>query len=238
MSDALALAVAAGIYPLGLAIVLRYLGDPPSLRHAFAYLGGAATVTLGAGAAVVVALRLAKLPARQERTLSDGLQTVLGATLLLVALWIHRHQAAATYRTSRRIAAPSQKTGVSPATRALPPKATITSRGAARPRAIFFLGAVTYLPSALYVAALKDLADASLGPSMTILSLFACASLVLIMIELPILLRMFVPRHAGQVIVVYDAWTRRHGWDIVLLISAASGLYFLASGIGGLLASD
>lgn len=238
VTNALPLAVAAGIYPLGLAIVLRYLGDPPSLRHAFAYLGGAAVVTLGAGAAIVVILRVAELPAGQERTLGDGMQTFLGVVLLLVALWIARHRATSSRRPARRSAAPPRGVDRPDAAPDLSPKLTVASGGAARTRAVFALGATTYLPSALYIAALKNLADAHLGLGLTILSLLVCASLVLLMVELPILLRLFAPRRTGRILAAYNAWTRRHGWDILLLVSAASGLYFLVSGIVGLLAPE
>jgi hypothetical protein len=238
VTNALPLAVAAGIYPLGLAIVLRYLGDPPSLRHAFSYLGGAAAVTLGAGAAIVVILRGADLPAGQERTLSDAMQTFLGVILLLVAIWIYRHRANAARRAPRRIATPSRDESRPDAAHDPQPKETFVSRQATRARTIFFLGATTYLPSALYIAALKNIADADLGVGFTILSLFVCASLVLLMVELPIIIRLFAPRRTGRIIASYNAWTMRHGWNIILLISTASGLYFLASGIAGLLTSD
>ncbi|OHV48737.1 GAP family protein [Pseudofrankia sp. BMG5.36] len=238
MTGALPLAVAAGIYPLGLAIVVRYLGDPPSLRRAFAYLGGAATVTVGAGAAILVALRSAELSGRQERTLSAGTQTFLGAVLLLVALWIARHRATTIRRPSRRGATTSREADGSDAARDLAPKETSASQGPTGTRTIFFLGVATYLPSALYVAALKYLADADIGSGVTILSLFVCASLVLLMVELPIILRLLAPRQTGRILAAYNARMSQHGWDIVFLIAAASGLYFLVSGIVTLLASD
>ncbi|ONH31683.1 GAP family protein [Pseudofrankia asymbiotica] len=243
MTSALPLAIVAGIYPLGLAIVVRYLGDPPSLRHAFAYLGGAATVTVGAGVAIVVTLRLAELPGRQERTLSAGLQTFLGAALLLLALWVARHRATAIHRPSRGAEAASQeadrsdRSDRSDAARAPTPQENVGGLGAAGTRTIFLVGVTTYLPSAFYIAALRNLAEAHSGVGITILSMFVCAALVLLMVELPIALRLLAPRQTGRILAAYNAWMNRHGWNIVLLIATASGLYFLANGVVELLTS-
>jgi hypothetical protein len=83
----------------------------------------------------------------------------------------------------------------------------------------------TYLPSAFYVAALRNLADADLGWGVTIVALFVCASLVLLMVELPILLRLLAPHRTGQILAAYNGWMNRHGWDVVLLLAAASSRF-------------
>jgi hypothetical protein len=254
MSGALPLAVAAGIYPLGLAIVVRYLGDPPSLRHAFAYLGGAATVTLGAGAVIVTVLRVAALPERQERTLGAGMQMFLGVVLLVLALWLRRSRETAILRSSRRGTPSSRETdrparppgAQGPAIRpsavqapARPPAVQGPPVGGfAAVRTVFFVGLATYLPSAFYVAALRDVAKADLGSAGTVFSLFACAVLVLFMVELPIIVRLLMPRQTGQIIATYNAWIGRHGRDIVVLIAAVCGAYFLVSGVATLVISD
>ncbi|WP_045878408.1 hypothetical protein [Pseudofrankia sp. DC12] len=49
---------------------------------------------------------------------------------------------------------------------------------------------------------------------------------------------LLAPRRTGQIIGGYDTWMNRHGWDVVLLVSVVSGLYFLASGIAMFLAGD
>ncbi|EIV94326.1 GAP family protein [Frankia sp. QA3] len=238
MTRALPLAFVAGVYPLGLAIVLRYLGEPTAMRHAFAYLAGAATVTLGAGAAILVALRVSDFPERQQRTMSAGMQTFLGVMLLLVAVWVARHRTpAGMRRPARRVAAPPREADTPDAVRSPAANEPATRRRASGARAIFFLGMVTYLPSAFYVGAIKDLADADLSRAATILALFACTLLVLHMVELPIILRLLVPRRTGAILAAYNAWMHRHGWDIVVLAAAASGIYFLASGIITLLTS-
>jgi hypothetical protein len=64
-----------------------------------------------------------------------------------------------------------------------------------------------------------------------------CASLVLLRVEFPVILRLLVPRHAGRILAAYNAWMSRHRWDIVVLIAAVGGLYVLVSGIATLLAS-
>jgi hypothetical protein len=56
------------------------------------------------------------------------------------------------------------------------------------------------------------------------------------MVELPIILRLLAPRWTGAILASYKAWTHRHGWNIVLILAAAGGVYFLVSGIVTLLA--
>lgn len=235
MTSPLPLAIAAGIYPLGLAIVARYLGDPPSLRHAFAYLGGAAAMTIGAGAAIVAVLRVADLSGRQERTLSASMQLLLGVVLLLVACWVHRHRATRIGRRSRRAAAPARDAADRDEAEDPGTKEPVGGRRATGVRTMFFVGVTTYLPSAFYVAALNDVAATDSGPVLTALALFACAVLVLIMVEFPIILRLAAPRQTGRVLAAYNTWLTRHGWDVVFLLAAVIGLCFLASGIAGLL---
>jgi hypothetical protein len=240
VTSVLALAFAAGIYPLGLAIVVRYLGEPASMRRAYAYLGGAATVTFGAGTAMVVALRGSGLTKRQHPAPSAGVQLLLGVALLLVAVWMARHRA------------PAGKRGSGPADTGQPSGETQGPDGPGRrmPRVagkdrrtpgigeLFLLGMITYLPSLLYVGAIKNLVDADLSTGVTIVLLVVCAVFVLQMVELPIILRLLAPRRTGMILAAYNAWMHRHGRRLVIVLAAAGGVYFLISGITMLLPSS
>jgi hypothetical protein len=221
---ALPLAFVAGLYPLGLAIVLRYLGEPASMRRALAYLAGAATVTLCTGLAILVSFRLFGMTGRPERTPSAALDLFVGSVLLLVAIWAgRRHASSRQPRAQPREPPP----GAGDET----PPGSAGTRRAMSTRAVFLLGIVTYLPSALYVAAIRDLADARLGLGPTILAVVVCTTLVLHMVEIPIVLRLCAPRRAGALLAAYNDWMHRHGWTVLVVATTAGGLYFLVNGV-------
>ncbi len=222
VSSALLFALVAGLYPLGLAIVLRYLGEPPSLRHAFAYLAGTATVTLVAGIAILLVLRGSGLTERQHPAPSGGIQVFLGVALLyLTFLLVRRRNRAGVDGPERSDEeANGEKDG---------------AHGHLRLGRVFALGLVTYLPSLLYVSSIKNLSDANLSTSTVVLALLLCAVLVLQMVEIPIILRLLAPERTGPILASYNAWMHRHGRDLVILLSAAGGVYMLVKGIVSLL---
>ncbi len=232
VSSALPLALAAGIYPLGLAIVLRYLGEPASMRHAYAYLAGTATVTFVAGVAILLTLRGSGLTERKHPTPSGGIQVFLGVGLLVVAVFLARR------RKPAAADGPDAADASSPADKPAGPDQTDKPDGAnAVPGRhpglgrVYLLGVVTYLPSLLYVSAIRDLANTDMSDSATALLLVLCGVLVLQMVELPIILRLTAPRHTGAILAAYNGWMHRHGRDLVVLLAAAGGVYVLISGV-------
>jgi hypothetical protein len=239
VTSALALAFAAGIYPLGLAIVVRYLGEPASMRRACAYLGGAATVTLGAGTAMVAALRGSGLTKRQHPAPSAGVQLLLGVALLLVAVWMARHRAPTGQRGPGPVDSgqPSREAPGPDRPGHRMPRDAVKDRRIPGSGELFLLGIITYLPSLLYVGAIKNLVDAGLSISVTIVVLVVCAVFVLQMVELPIILRLLAPRRTGTILASYNAWMHRHGRRLVIVLAVAGGVYFLISGMTMLLSS-
>ncbi|WP_239376890.1 GAP family protein [Frankia sp. Cj5] len=233
MTSALPLALAAGIYPLGLAIVLRYLGEPASMRHAYAYLAGTATVTFVAGIAILLALRGSGLTERQHPAPGGGIQVFLGVALLFVAVRLTRRRKRAGRDASRDTdrldrqnepSEPGKETGANGAPGRHP--------GLGR---VYLLGVVTYLPSLLYISAIKNLADSHSSNTETALLLLLCAVFVLQMVELPIILRIVAPARTGAILAAYNGWMHRHGQDLLILLAAAGGGYVLISGIMTLL---
>ncbi len=238
VSSALPLALAAGIYPLGLAIVLRYLGEPASMRHAYAYLAGTATVTFVAGAAILLTLRGSGLTERKHPTPSGGIQVFLGVGLLVVAVFLARRRKPAAADGSDVADGPDAAGASSPSDKPAGPDQADKPDGAnAGPGRhpglgrVYLLGVVTYLPSLLYVSAIRDLANTDMSDSATALLLVLCGVLVLQMVELPIILRLTAPRHTGAILAAYNGWMHRHGRDLVVLLAAAGGVYVLISGV-------
>src|SRR5262245_6694965 len=169
------------------------------MRLAFAYFGGAATVTLGSGAAILVALRGSGLTERQHPTPSAGMELFLGVALLVVAVWMARHRVPAGARRSGRSEAsePPREVEGPDGVDVQASKVAGTGRHTSRAGALFLLGLITYLPSLLYVGAIKHLVDADLGGGITVLALFVFTVLVLQMVELPIILRLLAPQRTG-----------------------------------------
>ncbi|WP_131784247.1 GAP family protein [Protofrankia symbiont of Coriaria ruscifolia] len=242
-TSALFLALAAGVYPLGLAIVLRYLGEPPSMRHAFAYLAGTASITLGAGVAILVTLRGSGLTERSRPTPSGGIEVFLGVALLYVAFRLNRRPRSATRDgpgrpdASVRPHEPERTDGIGhpdgPEHPDEPRKVPEGIRNSTR--RVFLLGLITYLPSLLYVSAIKNIADAHMSNATSALLLVLCAVLVLQMVEIPIILRLVAPRRTGAILASYNSWMHRHGRSIVIILAVAGGIYLLLTGVMTLL---
>jgi hypothetical protein len=164
----------------------------------------------------------------------------LGVALLLVAVWMARHRVSAGMRRSGRLEvtkSPREAEGLD-GVGGQEPEVAATGRHTSGAGGLFLLGLITYLPSLLYVGAIKDLVDDDLGNGFTVLALFVCAVLVLQMVELPIILRLLAPQRTGAILASYNAWMRRYGWNLVMLFAAAGGVYFIVRGIAKLLASD
>ncbi len=243
-ASALSLALAAGVYPLGLAIVLRYLGEPPSMRHAFAYLAGTASITLGAGIAILVALRGSGLTEWAHPTPSGGIQVFLGAALLYVAFRLNRGRRSAMRNGSGRPSETEHSDVIGHPDRLEHPEEPgrpddvghpdeprkVPEGVGYRPRRVFLLGLITYLPSLLYVSAIKNIADAHMSNAASVLFLVLCAVLVLQMVEIPIILRLVAPRRTSVILTSYNLWMHRHGRSIAIILAVAGGSYLLVTG--------
>jgi hypothetical protein len=213
-SQALALALAASIYPPAVAAVIA-LGRGADVRpRVFAFVLAAGLVTYAVGAVILYAL--VELGATGSRHLTPGawVDVALGVLLILLAIRLRR-------KRPDPAAAAKPNSGPSKIERYLESR-----------RLAFVLGIILYvLPSPIYIGAVKAVADANLSTSDELLSLLATVAVMLWLIELPMLMLLAVPARAASALESINLWFARNGRSLAIVASVAAGLYLIVKGL-------
>jgi Kef-type K+ transport system membrane component KefB len=208
-SQALALALAASIYPPAVAAVIA-LGRGSQVRsRVFAFVLAAAIVTYASGTLMLFVLSDLGTTGPSHRTPSAALDLALGVLLLGLAIRLRRKQRD-----------PVKPGGTSKIERYLQ----------SRPLA-FVLGLTLYvLPSPIYIGAVKSITDAKLSTSNELLALVATVAVMLWLIELPMLMLMLVPHRASIALERINTWFTQHGRLLAVLACATAGTYLAIKG--------
>jgi hypothetical protein len=215
-AQALALALAASIYPPAIAAVIA-LGRGAQVRsRVFAFVLAAGLVTYAVGALILYALVELGATGAHHLTHGAAIDVALGVLLVLLALRLRRKRP-----DPAAAAAPS-------ATAATPSK---IERYLESRRLAFVLGIVLYvLPSPIYIGAVKAIADANLSTAGELLDLIAVVVVMLWLIELPMLMLLVVPDRAANTLERINLWFARHGRSLAIAAAVAAGAYLIAKG--------
>lgn len=213
-TQALALALAASIYPPAAAAVIA-LGRGAQVRsRVFAFVFAAVATTYAMGALVLLVLEELGATGTHHLTPSAGIDLALGVLLIVLAAHLHRSR-------PRASADPVSPSGPSKIARYLESR-----------RLAFVLGVTLYiLPSPIYIAAVKTIADADLSTSSELLGLVATVAVMLWLIELPMLILLAVPDRASRELERVNAWFSGHGRLLAVVVSAGAGVYLIAIGL-------
>jgi hypothetical protein len=210
-AQALALAFAASIYPPALAAVIA-LGRGSQVRsRVFAFVFAAVFVTYALG--VVMLLVLVELGATGPHHIepSAAIDMTLGVLLIALAARLRR----------KRPPRVSKQGGPSKMERYL------RSR-----RLALVLGLTLYaLPSPIYIGAVKEIADAKLSTGGELLALLATVTVMLWLIELPMLMLFAVPERASALLERVNLWFARYGRRIATFAALAAGVYLIVEGV-------
>ena len=217
--QALALALGASIYPPAAAAVIA-LGRGPQVRsRVFAFVLAAALVTYALGVVMLLLLVELGINGPSHYSPSAAVDLALGVGLLVLAAWL--------YRRGPRQASLAESSSSEPSK---------IERYLSSRRLAFVLGLTLYaLPSPIYIAAVKTIADASLSTSGELAALAVTVVVMLWLIELPLLMLLVVPARAASVLEHLNLWFVRNGRVLAIVASLAAGVYLLVRGLGGLL---
>jgi hypothetical protein len=215
-SQALALALAASIYPPAVAAVIA-LGRGAEVRsRVFAFVLAAGLVTYAVGALILYALVELGATGAHHLTPGAAVDVALGVLLMLLALRLHRKRPDPTAASMASAAAAPSKI-----------ERYLESR-----RLAFVLGIVLYvLPSPIYIGAVKAIADANLSTSGELASLVAVVAVMLWMIELPMLMLLVVPDRAADTLERINLWFARNGRTLAIVAAAGVGIYLIVKGV-------
>jgi hypothetical protein len=231
-SQALALALAASIYPPAVAAVIA-LGRGAQVRsRVFAFVLAAALTTYAMGIVILLVLIELGATGSVKWTPSAAVDLALGIALLLLALRLRR----------QGVSAAAEKTAGAADTRAgdsapgEDPAPSKIERYLQSRRLAFVLGITLYvLPSPIYIGAVKAIADAKLSTANEVLALVAVVAVMLWMIELPMVMLLAIPTRASATLEGINLWFARNGRLLAVFAAVGTGLYLAIRGLAGLL---
>lgn len=243
--QALALAFGASIYPPAAAAVIA-LGRGPQVRsRVFAFVLAAVLITYALGAVMLLLLVELGVNGPSHYSPSAAVDLAIGLGLLALAAWLYRKRARPVSTAKPSSSEPSESSPGPPSTGSLPGPSSSQSSSSAPSkierylssrRLAFVLGLTLYvLPSPIYIAAVKTIADASLSTSGELAALAVTVGVMLWLIELPMLLLLVVPERAAGVLERLNLWFARNGRVLAIVAAVAAGVYLLVRGLSGLL---
>jgi formate hydrogenlyase subunit 4 len=209
------------LYPPAILIVILLLTGEHPRRLVFAYLAGAALIVLSVGVGFLFVLSGSGATQQDSTTASAGVDVVLGAALLALGIWAwrRRHRApTATEEGDDQGGRISEWSG----------RATASAKWA------FALGILMYLPSPLYLGAIKAVADSGDSTASRLLAILICAVCVMLFVEIPAVALLLRPDGLEARLKRFQAWLARNGWTILAVLAIAAGVYLLVRGIAEL----
>jgi len=257
-AQALALAFAASIYPPAVAAVIA-LGRGADVRpRVLAFVLASLLVTYAVGALILYLLVQAGATGSRHLTPGAGVDIALGVLLVALAVRLHLRRPSPIAVLASRVrgrrhrgSAGAKGAGAEvrsteaeereerPAEVEEPPAEAAQGNGQSKierylhnRRLAFMLGIVLYvLPSPIYIAAVKSVADANASTGAELVSLVVVVAIMLWMIELPMVLLLAFPARAVATLEGVNRWFARNGRTLGILAAFAVGVYLIVKGI-------
>ena len=221
VGNVVALGLSAAINPILVGVVLVTLASPRPKALLGAYVAGGMTFSVGLGIGAV-SLASGTGAVKPTTSTTNGLvDLLLGLVLLAVAAWFGTGRA--ERRHARKVTASAGR----------PKKPSVGDRllGGSRTSMAFLAGVLLTLPSAMYVAALKDIAEAGVSTQEEILAVVLFNVLMLLPALIPLALLVVAPDGTKAAVERSDRWMRDHQKRLVTAVAGAVGLYLTGKGI-------
>ena len=204
-------AMAAALYPAGLAAVLWLLATPPGMRRGLVYLAGAATSTFGGGVVILVMLHGVENAPGRRSTIEGAVQVVIGAALVLIAAGlVVRRPRVADHAGAGSPTGPRLRAG-----------------GLI---GIFLLGVTMWTPSFAYLAALQLIVDADLPLASQAVNLVVIDVIILAGVEVPLLLYRFASGPTTRALTAAQSVLRRYAWQVGAAAAGLGGAFLIGRG--------
>ena len=225
MLNVLVLAIASGVSPAILAVVIVVLHRPRPRRLLAAYLFGGMLTSIAVGIAIVSSLSGLDAFSGSSPAADPIVNFTVGALALIVAyvLATDRDARLEERRRERRAGRPARD----------PWSERVLNRGTA-PIA-FAVGVVLNLPGAFYLVALKDIAASGHDFGRQVFAIVVFNLIMFILAEAPLLGYSFAPEETQLRVEALNEWMARHARQIVIVVATTIGLYLVARGLLGVL---
>lgn len=220
LSEAVPLALSAAFYPPAILVLILLLASEHPRRLVFSYFAGAALIVVSVGVVVVTFLDGAGATTQDSSSVSAGIQIALGLLLLALSAW-------AWARRDRPPAEPDPDTEAGRI-------AQWSARATASARWAFALGIVMYLPSPMYLAALKAIADSGDSSASKLTAVLICAACVMLFVEIPALALLLRPDGLQRRLEAMRDWIAVNGWRLLAVLAGIAGVYAVIKGVAAL----
>ncbi|HYY20608.1 MAG TPA: GAP family protein, partial [Thermoleophilaceae bacterium] len=213
-------------YPALLAMVVLILARPNARRLLIAYYLGGLTISFVAGALILEAFKAGHAVGASNRSVSPGVD-IFAALLALVIFWVllTGRDRRLRERRERRKEVKAAKNGHSRD----PWSARVLERESLG--LTFAVALVLNLPGAMYLVALKDIAESKAGTAQTVLWVLLYNLIMFTLIEVPLLGYIASPEATKRRVAAMNAWLGGHGRQIAMGLCATAGAFFLARGL-------
>jgi Sap, sulfolipid-1-addressing protein len=221
IGNVVALGLSAAINPILVGVVLVTLASPRPKALLGAYVAGGMTISIGIGIGAVSLASGTGAVTSSTSTTNGLVDLVLGLVLLAVAAWFATGRA--ERRHARKVAAAAGR----------PKKPSVSDRllGGSRASMAFLAGVLLTLPSAMYIAALKEIAEAGVSSVEELLAIVLFNVLMLLPALVPLALLVVAPDSTKTAVERADRWMRGHQKRLVTVVAGAIGVYLSAKGV-------
>ena len=217
LSEAVPLALAAAFYPPAILVVILLLTGEHPRRLVLGYLAGAVLIVGTVGVGGLFLATGTGATEQDNNTASASVDLALGIALLLLAAW-------AWHRRLRPAKEPDEQAEDGRLTR-------ISRRATASVKWAFVLGLLMYLPSPLYLAAIKAVADSDDSTASQLLAVLICALCVMVFVEIPAIFLFVRPEGLKATLERFTAWLSANSWALLAVFAAVAGVWLLSTAI-------
>jgi len=225
--DIIPLAFLSALYPTLLAVVVLVLQRPDPRRLLAAYLAGAMLTSMVVGYAIVTALREGNAVGGNNEV--GPWVNIAGGLVALLLVWF----LAGDWGKERRRRMKAKKDAKRSASDRPPWSERVIQRGSVT--LTFVVGMALNLPGAMYLVALKDVAQTDLTTAETIGALLAYNVIMFQWAEVPLIGYAVAPERTKVLITRMNHWLRDHALQLGIVICSIAAAFLLTRGVFELL---
>lgn len=222
VGQVLLFAVTAAFNPTLLAAVTLMLTLESPKRLLLGYLMGAILTSTVCGLLLVFALQGSSTSSTAKHTVNPILNIVLGALLLVIVAVIGSGR-------DRRRRAWSERRHEKAKDKPPPRWRRQLSKGAARDT--FIVGILLTFPGGSQIAGMDSLSKQDLATAVTVLCVIGFNTIMLMLLELPLIGYALRPEWTGRTVERFSAWLTRRGSHAALIAGAVIGALLIVRGI-------
>jgi hypothetical protein len=219
------LALWSALYPTLLALVVLIMRRPDPRRQLITYYAGGLVASFTAALVLIAAFDAGHSVGASDRVVSPSVDIAIGL-VALAFFWVllsGRDRGLRERRARRKATRGPELAGREPWSRRM------LERDSLGPT--FAVALVLNLPGAMYVVALKDIAQSSAGTGKTILWVVLYNLIMFALVEVPIAGYLIAPDRTREQVEAFNEWLAGHGRRIAIGLCGTAGVALVTRGL-------